>query len=284
MAAADPQVFLARLEIAIGHDNFYSWGRQHGISDGVWQTIKRGSVPKVDTLLTISEATGRSIDWLLGRDMHMSSGWADDGFDVSPNTQYPRNAFEGRGFDKAKVHVFDVQIGDERKPALPVPLESPLPSSDRDAETQAALRASSGEFVYVPRYDVTASAGSGHWHDSGENAQFTMAFLRHWVEKYLNAKPKDLSVVRVHGDSMAPTLQDGDNILVNHADTEVNDGIYVVRIDDKILVKRTQFIKKDTIRIISENTSYPPYEVDCSEENQMDFEIIGRVVWFGRQM
>jgi phage repressor protein C with HTH and peptisase S24 domain len=85
------------------------------------------------------------------------------------------------------------------------------------------LRKVLDEFVYVPRYDLQETA-AGLWPDD-EKAKFTMAFRRYWVENYLHARPEDLSVLRVHGDSMYPVLHDGDNILINHAFTSPQDGI-----------------------------------------------------------
>ncbi|CAB3795559.1 S24 family peptidase [Pararobbsia alpina] len=140
------------------------------------------------------------------------------------------------------------------------------------------------EFVFIPRYDVKASAGSGHWHDNGAEAKFTVAFRRHWVENYLHAKEESLSVVRVHGDSMSPTLQDGDNILINHTLNAPQDGIYVIRMDGQILVKQTQIIAGKKLRVVSANQLYETFTIDLNADNQTDFEIIGRVVWFGRQM
>ena len=47
-------------------------------------------------------------------------------------------------------------------------------------------------------------------------------------------------MIRVEGDPMAPTLNAGDDILVDHADPSdgLRDGIYVLRGDDALLVKR----------------------------------------------
>ncbi|AOK28902.1 MULTISPECIES: S24 family peptidase [Burkholderia] len=151
--------------------------------------------------------------------------------------------------------------------------------------SKPATNTPANEFVYVPRYDVKASAGVGFWLGDEGKARFTMAFRRHWVEHYLHADPKDLSVLRVHGDSMYPVLHEGDNILINHAHTTPQDGIYVLRLDGQILVKRLQWIGSSTIRVISANPDYPPYEVTLnSPEDQRDFSIIGRVVWYGRQL
>lgn len=151
-------------------------------------------------------------------------------------------------------------------------------------QIKQAAPSDTDEFVYIPRYDVAASAGSGSYVDN-EQPRFTMAFRRYWITNHLHANPKDLSVITVKGDSMEPVLKDGDNILVHHADADRADGIYVLRLEDRIVVKRTLWLAQHRVRIISDNAkAYPPYEVDGSDDNDFDFEVIGRVVWFGRQI
>lgn len=78
------------------------------------------------------------------------------------------------------------------------------------------------------------------WLGDEAQARFTMAFRRHWVEYYLRAKPEDLSVLRVKGDSMEEVLFDGDNILLNRGDTTPAAGIFVVTVEGELLVKRLQ--------------------------------------------
>jgi phage repressor protein C with HTH and peptisase S24 domain len=49
-----------------------------------------------------------------------------------------------------------------------------------------------------------------------------------------------LSVIRVEGDSMAPTLCAGDDIMVDRGDAadRLRDSIYVLRVDGTLFVKR----------------------------------------------
>ncbi len=160
--------------------------------------------------------------------------------------------------------------------------EETIGNSPRTAEK--GTEAPCDEFVYIPRYDVKASAGTGFWGGCEGEAKFSMAFRKYWVERYLHVAPKDLSVVRVHGDSMSPVLQDGDNILVNHTATTPMDGIYVIRMDEQVLVKRLQRLHGQQLKVISENPSYTSFEVPSAPDDQRGFDIIGRVVWYGRQL
>ena len=85
------------------------------------------------------------------------------------------------------------------------------------------------EFVFIPRYSVEAAAGHGQAVND-EKPLFCMAFRRYWIENYVTRQTDKLSVIAVKGDSMEGILNHGDNILINHAETEPRDGLYVLRI------------------------------------------------------
>ncbi|MBE5527719.1 repressor [Laribacter hongkongensis] len=138
------------------------------------------------------------------------------------------------------------------------------------------------DFVFIPRYNLKASAGHG-MDANGEKPIFSMAFRRYWIDNFLRLDPHDLSVISVKGDSMEGVLNDRDVILVNHADNAPKDGLYVLRIDGDLVVKRLQRKLGGKIGIISANEAYAPYDIDLNDLPN-DFAIVGRVVWFGRQL
>ena len=137
------------------------------------------------------------------------------------------------------------------------------------------------EFVFVPRYDVAAAAGHGSTAIDAE-PMFTMAFRKYWVINHLHADPKDLAVVSVTGESMAGVLNPKDVILINMADSQPVDGIYVIRLDGDLLVKHIGRGPGGLI-VSSANSAYGSWTVDPRNPPQ-DFAVIGRVVWFARQM
>jgi phage repressor protein C with HTH and peptisase S24 domain len=158
---------------------------------------------------------------------------------------------------------------------LEVELGGPGQSSD-------APRLGSSSLIAVPRLNVDASAGPGAFNDSeGEIAH--IGFDEKWLRRVSRSKSSDLSVINVQGDSMTPTLSDGDDILVDAGDgaERLRDGIYVLRRDDALLVKRiAPSPASRRIIIKSDNDSYPSWP-DCEIG---DVEIIGRVVWVGRRL
>jgi phage repressor protein C with HTH and peptisase S24 domain len=84
----------------------------------------------------------------------------------------------------------------------------------------------------------------------------------------------------VVGDSMEPTICNGDTLLVDKSDTELKDGhIYVVTLFDELRVKRIAKALK-FISLISDNKKYPDVPVYASDMDQM--KVHGRVRWSGR--
>lgn len=136
--------------------------------------------------------------------------------------------------------------------------------------------------VAVNRTAVRASAGPGAI-VSEEAGRPYFAFDERWL-KALTASPSDkLSIIRVEGDSMAPTLNPGDDILVDLGDREerLRDGVYVLRIDEALVVKRIALHPiGGRVTVQSDNPAYPDWP-DC---DLGELHCIGRVIWAGRKL
>jgi len=139
-------------------------------------------------------------------------------------------------------------------------------------------------YAAIPLYDVHAAAGSGAVVDSEHVVDF-LHFKQDWIRHELHAKPADLYLIYVDGESMEPTLRPGDVILVDRRDhLQARDGIYVLRMDGTLLVKRLQRLPGGIINVSSDNASYRPFDLKASDLEGTDFAIVGRVVWTGRRM
>ena len=162
---------------------------------------------------------------------------------------------------------------------------SPFPDSEAPKATATDTLGNPvdiDEFVFVPRYDIQAAAGHGQL-VGDEQPMFAMAFRRYWIENYVTRDIKNLSVISVKGDSMEGVLNDGDTILINHSQTTPRDGLYVLRLNETLLVKRLQLIPGGIVNVISANEAYPTFEIDLKNPTD-DVAIIGRVEWFGRSI
>ena len=134
--------------------------------------------------------------------------------------------------------------------------------------------------VAVRRTLVAASAGPGRFTNEAQGRP-CFAFDERWLRLLTGSPPSKLSMIRVEGDSMAPTLNAGDDILVDHGDCaeRLRDGIYVLRADDVLVVKRLAMHPTGRrVTVQSDNPAYPDWP-DCDVNA---IHCIGRVIWAGR--
>ena len=139
-----------------------------------------------------------------------------------------------------------------------------------------------GGLVPVKRSPVRASAGPGAIPNDGVGRPY-FAFDESWLKGLTASPAARLSIIRVEGDSMAPTLNAGDDILVDLGDCAgpLRDGIYVLRADDALVVKRLALHPAGRrVTVQSDNPAYPDWP-DCGID---DLNCIGRVIWAGRKI
>lgn len=143
-------------------------------------------------------------------------------------------------------------------------------------------RGSERALVAVPRLAVGASARPGCLADD-ERVRSRVGFDPAWLRRVASGDPALLSIIRVEGDSMLPTLADGDDILVDRGDAtgRLRDGVYVLRIDAALVVKRLALNPAArTVSVTSDNEAYPGWP-EC---DPAAIEVVGRVVWAGRRI
>jgi phage repressor protein C with HTH and peptisase S24 domain len=132
----------------------------------------------------------------------------------------------------------------------------------------------------VPKLAVGASAGGGALTDA-EALAGRVGFDETWLRQ-MGLDPARLSLIRVNGQSMLPTLNDGDDIMVDSGTgaSVAKSGVYVLRFDGTLMVKRLMPHIGGVVSILSDNPDYPPID----NVPAGDVTIIGRVVWVGRKL
>ncbi|EDM64881.1 putative transcriptional regulator [Moritella sp. PE36] len=134
-----------------------------------------------------------------------------------------------------------------------------------------------------PFYEISASAGVGLLAEVEERPK-TISFEPHWLRNEIGVYPNNVFLMLVDGDSMQPTLKNGSMIMVNRDVDNLSDGVYVMRHDNNLLVKRLQMLPGGIIRVKSDNTMYDPWEITKSQLDGEELALIGRVVWTGQKM
>jgi len=136
----------------------------------------------------------------------------------------------------------------------------------------------SEEFVFIKQVNGKISAGGGLLPD--DSIDMRLAFRREWLK--VKGNPDNMSLIRVQGDSMNPTLMPGDLVLVDHSRTDIpsQGGIYAISIDHEILIKRLQLLYSGgKIMIISDNKQYPSQDIEAEK-----IIINGKVIWYAREL
>lgn len=162
-----------------------------------------------------------------------------------------------------------------------------VPESELGALTDGAAQAvapapglgrrAAADWIDVPRLDLGASAGPGSI-AGDELAVGHLRFSAGWL-KAQGLNPSTLTAIEVQGDSMEPTLRDGDEILVDRGEQRLRAGVHVIRLDDVLLVKRLGPGPSGAVEVISDNPAY-----GRSIRPREEVEVIGRVVWKGGRL
>lgn len=131
------------------------------------------------------------------------------------------------------------------------------------------------DIISIPYYpEVSAAAGSGalvYDENTVKHLQISSAII--------NISTGDnVCLINATGNSMQPVIDDKDLLLVDLSQKLITDeGIYVIRLDTTLVVKRVQKILNGII-LISDNPQYPPRELTADNFNENDAAVIGKVI------
>ena len=265
--------FCAKVRKALGNRSMTGVAQASGLPRSAIRTILVGHDPHLSRVGEVAEALGLEItiskkvkSWEAQSQTAIREG--NIGADFAPkwvnelhnSIQATQNAILSRLPEPV------LQVAED-----PAPYDSagPISLSD-DSEVSDT---GTDDFLPAPyARDVRAAAGQGEVVFE-EAAEFRFAFpqsiLPQWVQ------PDSLLCIRTKGDSMEPTLHDGDLILLDYSRNNPLDGrIFVLRGDEGLVVKRLRGSGFDW-ELISDNPAYPPRRVDQHDR------VIGRLAWSG---
>ncbi|WP_416221207.1 XRE family transcriptional regulator [Salinicola sp. LHM] len=149
-------------------------------------------------------------------------------------------------------------------------------SEHSDGGQKGIFSDSSGDLggCRVPLYDVEGAAGAGR---SLENESVVGTFtIDSETLAQLGLVGARLAGVRVRGDSMEPTLFDGDWTFVNLDDTNfAQAGVFLVWVSGELRIKRVQRLAGGAMYLISDNTHYEKEMI--ARDRMQEVAVLGRV-------
>lgn len=125
----------------------------------------------------------------------------------------------------------------------------------------------------VKMYDIEAAAGAGRSFE-GEPVQTTLYFSTAELSNQ-GLDPAQVVGVKVRGDSMLGTLDDGDWVLVDRSNRDPKqEGVFLLLVSGERRIKRVQRLAGGALYLISDNDHYQPEMI--KPQDMHDVEILGR--------
>ena len=132
-------------------------------------------------------------------------------------------------------------------------------------------------YVLLPLVEARAAAGN-HGGLSSDHIVDFIAFSEAYLRQTLRRKPQNLALLTASGDSMDPTIRDGDLLLVDTSARRIEGSrIYVLAIGGALLVKRIQLRLDGSVVVKSDNAVYETEVVPADQTSAL--KVIGEVIW-----
>lgn len=134
---------------------------------------------------------------------------------------------------------------------------------------------SSSSTITLDMLDATACCGTGidnfkeniigSWHMP----------LTEFRQISLSSSPENVKLLKVKGDSMVPTLKDGDWVLVDTSRISPDsDGMFLLYLSTGLAVKRIQGTTTNDVIVKSDNPKY-----DSFNKNLSEIRILGKIIY-----
>lgn len=145
------------------------------------------------------------------------------------------------------------------------------------------------EYSFVKKVEARPSAGGGSLQNSGQEVM-RLAFRTDWLTSKTTSNPQQLVLMEVHGDSMHPTLEDGDTVLVdqgNDAKKLIDGKVYVIGYgnDGDVFIKR---FRSAPGRLLfmgdNQDESYRNITILQGQDQPDRFKVFGKVIWAAKEM
>ena len=150
-----------------------------------------------------------------------------------------------------------------------------------DKGSQGVQMDTEADYFLIPLYPQK----SGESNISEKGLYVKIMPLKSWVQNALQVNPDNLSMLLVEGESMSPTFNPGDILIIDRSRGKENleEGFYLITLNGSSpLLKRLQPMLGGKIKIISDNPRYESMTVSLEESEEI--RILGRIIWQARRV
>jgi phage repressor protein C with HTH and peptisase S24 domain len=135
--------------------------------------------------------------------------------------------------------------------------------------------------VLVDEIDLAFGMGATFLDGGEPEVMGIVPFRENWLHGLYSGDVKHLKVVRGRGDSMEPTIRDGDTVLVDTSQRRIDDQdrIWAISYGDLGMIRRIRVTPRGSLMLMPDNQVVRPDEVGDGET-----AVIGRVIWIGRRI
>lgn len=265
--------------------------RQTGINRGTVQRYITGeNEVKAGVLEKIANVTGVSLEWLVtGQEPNFSDKLCErvrqainnnggiEAFSIASGLDQDRLEYAIEGMRALTA----TQLAQVAKTAN-VSFEWLITGQESTTYSEEDL----SSVVPVPLLDIEASAGNGSViYDEFQKSELFLS--KGMLDRQYKVSPSDVYVMYANGESMEPTLKSGEMLACSKSPQHIKpaDGVYIIRMDGDLFVKRIQKLPGNVLKVTSDNPAYHPFNVDLKdvESGTIDFQILGKVLFVHTQ-
>ena len=155
-----------------------------------------------------------------------------------------------------------------------------LLTGEQNNNDQPSGSAPNKELVFAPMFDVQASAGAGAVVQAEDVTDY-FAFNKSFLSSHLGVSGDSLAFVSIRGESMVPTLHDGDHALVDMSQKTVpGEGVYLLQTEDGLMAKRLKQKSNGDLLVKSDNPDFPSWTMSAKDYGLN--QVVGKIVWCAR--
>lgn len=134
--------------------------------------------------------------------------------------------------------------------------------------------------VLIPQLEIGYSMGGGSVFEDYQQTAM-VPFPREWLRPLIKGRFDELFVARGEGDSMMPTLLDGDLVIVDTSQKTITqqDRLWCLSYGDLGMIKRVRILPDGGAQINSDNPN-----VTTITAYDGELHVVGRVIWIGRRV